>query len=132
MLDGVREGDLPIRYGGEEILVVVPSNLHTGIILAERLRYAQESNIRNREALEDVRSIGESQGQPCGTLSIGVADVTGIPDLAKAVERADKALYAAKRTRNAVLFVDPVREKLGGEPYTSYADYRRRANEPRP
>jgi len=129
VLDGVREGDLPIRYGGEEILVVVPANLHTGIILAERLRHAQESNIRNREAMEDVRSIGDSQGQPCGTLSIGVADVTGILDLAKAVERADKALYAAKRTRNAVVFVDPGKESLGGEPYSTYAEYRRKAHD---
>lgn len=127
VLDGVREGDLPIRYGGEEILVVVPSNLHTGIILAERLRHAQESNIRNREAMADVRSIGDSQAQPCGTLSIGVADVTGILDLAKAVERADKALYAAKRTRNAVVFVDPGKEIAGGEPYSTYAEYRRKA-----
>jgi diguanylate cyclase (GGDEF)-like protein len=127
VLDGVREGDLPIRYGGEEILVVVPSNLHTGIILAERLRHAQESNIRNREAMGDVRSIGDSQAQPCGTLSIGVADVTGILDLAKAVERADKALYAAKRTRNAVVFVDPGKENAGGEPYSTYAEYRRKA-----
>jgi GGDEF domain-containing protein len=110
----------------------VPSTLHTGIILAERLRYAQESTIRNREALEDVRSIGDIQGQPCGTLSIGVADITGILDLTKAVERVDKALYAAKRTRNAVLFVDPAREKLGGEPYASYSEYRRRANAPKP
>ena len=129
VLDGIREGDLPIRYGGEEILVVVPANLHTGIILAERLRHAQESNIRNREAMEDVRSIGDSQAQPCGTLSIGVADVTGILDLAKAVERADKALYAAKRTRNAVVFVDPVKESLGGEPYSTYTEYRRRAHD---
>jgi diguanylate cyclase (GGDEF)-like protein len=132
VLDGVREGDLPIRYGGEEILVVVPSNLHTGIILAERLRYAQESNIRNREAMEDVKSIGETRAQPCGTLSIGVADVTGIPDLAKAVERADKALYAAKRTRNAVVFVDPDKEKLEGEPYSTYTEYRRKAYTPNP
>jgi PleD family two-component response regulator len=109
--------------------VVVPANLHTGIILAERLRHAQESNIRNREAMEDVRAIGDSQAQPCGTLSIGVADVTGILDLAKAVERADKALYAAKRTRNAVVFVDPGKESLGGEPYSTYTDYRRRAKE---
>jgi len=129
VLDGVREGDLPIRYGGEEILVVVPSNLHTGIILAERLRHAQESNIRNRKAMEDVRSIGDSRAQPCGTLSIGVADVTGILGLAKAVERADKALYAAKRTRNAVVFVDPGKENLGGEPYSTYSEYRRRTNE---
>jgi diguanylate cyclase (GGDEF)-like protein len=129
VLDGVREGDLPIRYGGEEILVVVPASLHTGIILAERLRHAQESNIRNREAMEDVKSIGDSQAQPCGTLSIGVADVTGILDLAKGVERADKALYAAKRTRNAVVFVDPGKESLGGEPYTTYTEYRRKAHD---
>jgi diguanylate cyclase len=126
VLDSIREGDLSIRYGGEEFLVFVPSDLHTGIILAERLRYAQESSIRGRDAMQDVRTIGESQAQPCGTLSIGVADVTGILELAKAVERADKALYAAKRTRNVVVFLDPVKDLRNGEPYSTYMEYRQR------
>jgi PleD family two-component response regulator len=95
--------------------------MHTGIILAERLRFAQETRVLARDGMQDVRKVGADGGQPCATLSIGVADIGGIAELQKAVEKADKALYAAKRSRNAVVFVD----KDGS--FTSYADYRRRA-----
>jgi diguanylate cyclase (GGDEF)-like protein len=121
ILDNIREGDLAVRYGGEEILIVVPSDMHTGIVLAERLRFAQEGKVLAREGMQDVRKVGKDGGQPCATLSIGVADIGGILDLQKAVEKADRALYAAKRTRNTVMFVDK------GGAFTAYADYRRRA-----
>jgi diguanylate cyclase (GGDEF)-like protein len=126
ILDGIREGDLAVRYGGEEILVVVPADLHTGVILAERLRDAQEQILALREALASVQEIGRAHGQPCGTLSIGVAEVSGAADLAGAVELADKALYAAKRTRNAVVLIDPEKSKRTGEPFTTYAEYLKR------
>jgi len=122
ILDNIREGDLAVRYGGEEILIVVPSDMHTGIILAERLRFAQETRVLSREGMQDVRKVGKDGGQPCSTLSVGVADIGGIIDMQKAVEKADRALYAAKRTRNSVVFVDK-----SGEAFTSYSDYRRRA-----
>ena len=122
ILDNIREGDLAVRYGGEEILIVVPSDMHMGIILAERLRFAQETRVLSREGMQDVRKVGKDGGQPCSTLSIGVADIGGIIDMQKAVEKVDRALYAAKRTRNSVVFVD----RSGGA-FTSYSDYRRRA-----
>jgi len=122
ILDNIREGDLAVRYGGEEILIVVPSDMHTGIILAERLRFAQETRVLSREGMQDVRKVGKDGGQPCSTLSIGVADIGGIIDMQKAVEKADRALYAAKRTRNSVVFVDK-----SGDAFISYSDYRRRA-----
>jgi diguanylate cyclase (GGDEF)-like protein len=127
VLDNIREGDLAVRYGGEEMLVVVPSDLHTGIVLAERLRYAQEQRIAAHESTGDLRRVGAAGGRPCGTLSVGVADVTGIADLTKAVDRVDKAMYAAKRTRNAVVFVDPGKEKPGAEVFSTYTEYRERA-----
>jgi diguanylate cyclase (GGDEF)-like protein len=123
ILDNIREGDLAVRYGGEEILIAVPSDMHTGIILAERLRFAQETRVLAREGMQDVRAIGKEASQPCATLSVGVADIGTITDLAKAVEKADRALYAAKRTRNTVVFAD-----RSGTAFTSYADYRRRAS----
>jgi diguanylate cyclase (GGDEF)-like protein len=127
ILDNIREGDLALRFGGEEFLVVLPSDLHTGIILAERLRFAQESRITGREALQQVKKIGETRSAPCGTLSIGVADATAVAELEQAVKRVDKALYAAKHTRNLVVFVDPGKEKSGGSPYSSYPEYSRKA-----
>jgi diguanylate cyclase (GGDEF)-like protein len=131
ILDNIREGDLAVRYGGEEILVVIPAELHTGIILAERLRFTQEQNLLLKGAFTGVKVIGDERKEPCGTLSIGVFDASGVKDPGEGVERADKALYAAKRTRNAVIFVDPGKENAGGEPYSTYTEYRRKAHDPR-
>jgi PleD family two-component response regulator len=108
-----------VRYGGEEMLVLIPSDVHTGILLAERLRFAQESRVLSREGMHDVRAAGQDGGQPCGTLSIGVADIGGISDLSKAVEKADRALYAAKKSRNLVVLAEADR-------FTTYAEYRAR------
>jgi two-component system cell cycle response regulator len=127
ILDNIREGDLAVRYGGEEILILMPSDLHTGIILAERLRFAQENRVLARDAMSDVRRVAEGGGQPCGTLSVGVADVSAVTELTKAVEKGDRALYAAKRQRNLVVFIDPAREKRGLDAFTTYGDYRRQA-----
>ncbi len=127
VLDNIREDDLAIRYGGEEMLIVVPSDMHTGIVLAERLRFAQETRVLARDGMQDVLKVGQEGGQPCGTLSIGVADVGAIPDIQKAVEKVDRALYGAKRGRNAVVCVELVKGGRGTEVLTTYAEYHRRA-----
>ena len=126
VLDNIRDGDLAIRYGGEELLVVVPSDLHTGIILAERLRHAQEQRIRGGEAQRDIAALGESGGQPCGTFSIGVADVTGIKDFAQAVDASDKVLYFSKKSRNTVAFIEASRDSGRAPLFATYAEYRQR------
>ncbi len=127
ILDNIREGDIGVRYGGEELLVVIPSDLHTGIILAERLRYAQEQAVAGHEAMSDVHQLASASGEPCGTLSLGVADVTGVTDLSRAVEKSDRALYFAKRSRNTVAFVDPSKDPSISDPFTTYSEYREKA-----
>ena len=129
ILDNIREGDIGVRYGGEELLVVIPSDLHTGIILAERLRYAQEQAVAGHEAMSDVHQLASASGEPCGTLSLGVADVTGVTDLSRAVEKSDRALYFAKRSRNTVAFVDPSKDPSISDPFTTYSEYREKAGE---
>jgi len=119
ILDNIRDGDVAVRYGGEEMLILVPSDVHRGILLAERLRFAQETRVLSRDGMQDVRTAGQEGGQPCGTLSIGVADIGGLSDLSKAVEKADRALYAAKKSRNLVVLVE-------GDRFTTYAEYRAR------
>lgn len=126
ILDNVREGDLAVRYGGEELVVVIPSDLHTGIILAERLRFTQEQEVRNRDAMDDVRNLEVLHGEPCGTLSVGVADVSAVGNMAGAVEKSDGALYFAKRTRNTVAFLDPSGDQSATDPFSTYAEYRQR------
>jgi diguanylate cyclase (GGDEF)-like protein len=119
ILDNIRDGDVAVRYGGEEMLIVIPSDVHRGILLAERLRFAQETRVLSRDGMQDVRAAGQDGGQPCGTLSIGVADIGGLPDLTKAVEKADRALYAAKKSRNLAVLAE-------GDQFTTYAEYRAR------
>ncbi|HTZ52850.1 MAG TPA: GGDEF domain-containing protein [Spirochaetia bacterium] len=119
ILDNVREGDIAVRYGGEEILVVAPSDAHTALLLAERLRFAQEARVLSRDGMQDVRKAGLDHGEPCGTLSIGVCDITSVTDLARAVEKADKGLYAAKKMRNVVVLAEADR-------LTTYSEYRAR------
>ena len=79
------------------------------------------------DTMRDVRKVGKEGGAPCGTLSIGVAEVGGIMDVQKAVEKVDKALYAAKLGRNAVVFVDPQKGDKAVGNLTTYAEYRKKA-----
>lgn len=83
----VRAIDLVGRIGGEEFAVLMPgTDLHTGVLAAERLRRAVEGSPSPTDA-----------GSVAVTISIGVT-VLGVPgDSAdRALGRADNALYAAK------------------------------------
>lgn len=75
----VRIGDMPVRYGGEEFIVLLPqTDSAAAAHAAERIRIAIE------------------QGSPV-TVSLGVATVSGKRcESAELIEVADKALYRAK------------------------------------
>ena len=103
ILDGARRGqDVAIRYGGEEMLLLTPSPLHAAAALAERIRNAQQSHVTERELYEPIAKIGTEREESCGTFSMGVVERRPDEALEQAVDRADKALYAAKETRNRV------------------------------
>ena len=93
-----RASDMPCRYGGDEFLVLlVGMDAHTGAEAAERLRAAVEQTLV--EADPDLLSV---------TISVGVSCVEGAVtiDLAGLIERADRALYAAKQAgRNRAVVV---------------------------
>jgi len=89
----VRAIDQVARYGGEEFVAVLPeTTTEAGLEIAERVRAAVE---RHHLTNDEVIAV---------TVSIGVSDSRD-EDLSPddVVERADQALYAAKRAgRNAV------------------------------
>lgn len=125
--DCVREGDQAVRFGGEELLVFVPQDLHAGILLAERLRHAQEQALETGAPYAQVRGIGKERGEPCGSFSVGVAAYGDSKNLQEALERADRALYAAKRQRNQVCFFDP-KKKASEYPFSTYGEYQERTS----
>jgi diguanylate cyclase len=93
----VRDQDLPARYGGEELIAVLPgSDLKACAAVAESIRRSiSECKITRR-------SIG--QVLPGITVSVGVAQLRSGEAMADLIERCDRALYKAKETgRNRVL-----------------------------
>ena len=95
----IRGFDLACRYGGEEFVVVMPdTDGRTACMVAERLRRAMAT---------ETFDVGT--GPPIDlTVSIGVAASQGPGETSEQlIERADKALYAAKHEgRNRVIAAD--------------------------
>ena len=89
VLTGLRPGDVLGRYGGEEFVIVLP---HTS---TEAARLTIE-RIRKGIAALDV---GTGSGEVSVTISAGIAGLAGEGSddrLDQLLERADRALYAAK------------------------------------
>ena len=93
----LRESDMPGRYGGEELIAVLPgATLAVCEYVAERIRCAVSTCKLTR------RSTGEIL--PEVTVSIGVAQFRPGESAAQLIERCDAALYLAKRIgRNRIV-----------------------------
>lgn len=85
----VRQQDLPARYGGEELIAVLPdADLAACAEIAERIRRAvAECTITRRSTGEILPSI---------SVSIGVAQYRAGEAMNDLIERCDRALYLAK------------------------------------
>jgi diguanylate cyclase len=88
--DGVKGRDLPCRYGGEEFVIILPeTSAENGQRVANSLREAVKAKeIRNRTTGETLNSV---------TISMGIAELGANETLKEWIERADKALYRAKK-----------------------------------
>ena len=93
----VRETDLPARYGGEELIAILPgADLAACTATAERIR----------GALAGCKITRRSTGQelPGITVSIGVGQFQPGESMEDLIDRCDRALYQAKkRGRNCVV-----------------------------
>jgi diguanylate cyclase len=95
--DRVREDDLPARYGGEELIAVLPgADLAVCTATAERIRSAlAECKITRRSTGEELPGI---------TVSIGVGQFQFGESMEDLIDRCDRALYQAKkRGRNRIV-----------------------------
>lgn len=96
LTDGVKGRDLAARYGGEEFAIILPDTpVFAGVKVAEALRRSVEGKeVINRSSQENLGRI---------TLSIGVAEYVKGESISSLIERADAALYQAKKEgRNQV------------------------------
>jgi diguanylate cyclase (GGDEF)-like protein len=102
----VRGTDLVARYGGEEFAIVMPdTSIEAGRETAERLRAAISELERQSAPNQTV------------TVSIGVATTQNVNQEStdRLIERADSALYEAKRAgRNRVCSADVGRHPSSG------------------
>ena len=90
----LRDTDIVGRYGGEEFIILLKNkNLKQAQLIAERLRVHVGSSPINANG--QPINITLSQGLACGYVNDSAEDL---------IERADKALYEAKRSgRNCVI-----------------------------
>jgi diguanylate cyclase (GGDEF)-like protein len=106
----VREIDIPVRYGGEEFVIILPgTSIENASSTAERLRKAVEEKLKPavKEAVANEKGLKigpeEIDKSVQGTASVGVSDYHGVnqvPDIElirnSLIGKADIALYAAK------------------------------------
>ncbi|WP_185970993.1 GGDEF domain-containing response regulator [Alkalicoccobacillus porphyridii] len=101
-----REGDLVIRLGGEEFVLLMPNtDSNDAVVMVERIREGFKKVI-----------FPYKDDQFTVTFSAGISEVTKeISKVEELADQADKALYAAKRTgRNKTLLYSPL-EKYEAE-----------------
>jgi diguanylate cyclase len=89
--DNVGQGGLAARYGGEELIAVLP-----GYDLAACVEVAERIRLRISEARLTRRATGQAISSV--TVSIGVAQFRLAESAETMIERCDRGLYQAKRS----------------------------------
>ena len=88
MRTSARESDAPVRYGGEEFVLLLPGTaLDDAVGVAERLRAELEAQLFEVGTVEGART----------SISVGVAQLVPGESGTRLIQRADAALYHAKQ-----------------------------------
>ncbi len=88
LLYSVRTDDVVSRLGGDEFFIVCPNTDEKGVMIIANNTHKSVSGLR----------IKTGDGQWCGSISVGVATITGEMDTFEdLIKAADKGVYAAKR-----------------------------------
>jgi diguanylate cyclase (GGDEF)-like protein len=101
VITSLRSEDIPCRYGGDEIVVLLPNTTlsNTKNVTARIRNCLEEKGAKLRKRIRKAPDI---------TMSIGVAQLEGGETSEEFFNRADRALYAAKKAgRNRVRFSLP-------------------------
>ncbi|ADC89315.1 diguanylate cyclase [Thermocrinis albus DSM 14484] len=95
--ENLRSGDIPVRYGGDEFVVILPHTSAEGaMVVAERIRRAVENHVFEAHNVSIKL-----------TVSIGVTPLKEEDDVTSFLERADRAMYCAKREgKNRVVLLN--------------------------
>lgn len=96
LTDGVKGRDMAARYGGEEFAIILPD---TPLFAATKVAEALRKSVEGKEVIN--KTSNENLGRI--TLSIGVSQYIQGESITEFIERADAALYVAKKEgRNQV------------------------------
>ena len=92
LTQSLRNEDISARFGGDEFIIMLPTNLDNAYLVGERLRkYIEQEAFCNKNPINV-------------TASFGIAEFNGIEALEEVINRADKALYMAKKqNKNKVI-----------------------------
>ena len=101
VMTSLRSEDIPCRYGGDEIVILLPNTPlnNTGIVAGRIMQHLTRKSADLQDRIKNLQDV---------TLSIGVAQLGEDESPEHLFDRADRALYAAKKAgRNTVKYALP-------------------------